>query len=79
MSPTIFRAQGLRFFFFSREEPRIHIHVRGDDGEAKVWIEPEIGIARNDGLSWKALGVALSLVQEREDEIREAWRKHFGS
>jgi 8-oxo-dGTP pyrophosphatase MutT (NUDIX family) len=79
MSPTIFRAKGLRFFFFSREEPRIHVHIRGEDGAAKVWIEPEIEIARNDGLSWVDLSAALNLIWEREDEIREAWRQHFGS
>jgi len=27
MSPTIFREKGLRFFFFSREEARLHVHV----------------------------------------------------
>jgi hypothetical protein len=37
MSPTIFRAKGLRFFFFSREEERMH--VLGEEGEAKIWIE----------------------------------------
>ena len=27
MSPTIFREDGYQFFFFSREEPRMHVHV----------------------------------------------------
>jgi hypothetical protein len=35
MSPTIFRAKGLRFFFFSLEEARMHVHVLGEEGEAK--------------------------------------------
>jgi Domain of unknown function (DUF4160) len=77
MSPTIFRASGLRFFFFSREEQRLHVHVLGDEGEAKIWLEPTIELARNDGLSWPQLGTALRLVEEREDEIRKAWRQHF--
>lgn len=38
MSPAIFREGGFRFYFFSREEPRIHVHVHGADGEAKFWI-----------------------------------------
>jgi hypothetical protein len=41
MSPTIFRELGFRFFFFSREEPRIHVHVYCSQGEAKFWVEPE--------------------------------------
>ncbi|MFN7338865.1 MAG: DUF4160 domain-containing protein, partial [bacterium] len=27
MSPTVFREDGYRFFFFSREETRMHVHV----------------------------------------------------
>ena len=26
MSPTVFRYKGYRFFFFSREEVRMHVH-----------------------------------------------------
>src|SRR5688572_29466312 len=50
MSSTIFRELGFRFFFFSREEPRIHVHVFCSQGEAKFWIEPEIELADNYGL-----------------------------
>ena len=46
MSPTVFREQGYRFFFFSREEQRMHVHVLSADGEAKFWLEPEIELAR---------------------------------
>jgi hypothetical protein len=33
-SPTIFREGSFRFYFFSREEPRMHVHVQCPDGEA---------------------------------------------
>jgi hypothetical protein len=52
MSPTVFREGPFRFFFFSREEERLHIHVQSDDGEA---------------------------IDDREQEIRDAWADHFGS
>ena len=68
----------MRFFFFSREEARVHVHVLGPDGEAKIWIEPEVEVARNWGLNDRKLRRAVELVREREDEIREAWEKHFG-
>ena len=77
MSPTIFKKAGLRFYFFSREEDRPHVHVQGDRGEAKYWLEPEIVLAQNFGLSRASLGTALRLIQEYEDEIRAAWKKHF--
>ena len=56
----------------------MHIHVLGEDGEAKFWVEPRIELARNHGLKEKTIGVALDLVREREDEIRQAWQEHFG-
>jgi hypothetical protein len=56
----------------------MHVHVINADGEAKIWIEPGIEVARNHGLGSKALAVALTLTKEREDEIRRAWRDHFG-
>ncbi|MFQ5741043.1 MAG: DUF4160 domain-containing protein [Acidobacteriota bacterium] len=79
MSPTVFRAAGLRFFFFSREEPRIHIHAIGPGGEAKFWLEPSIEVARNHNLSDREIRTALRLIEEREDEITTAWQSHFGS
>lgn len=78
MSPTVFRARGLRFFFFSREEPRLHVHVQGPGGEAKFWLEPEIALAQNYGMSRRNVTVALRLIQEHEGEIRAAWQAHFG-
>ena len=78
MSPTVFRSRGLRFYFFSREERRIHVHVQAQTGEAKFWLEPDIQLAENHGLTGRQLGLALRLVRERADEISEAWQSHFG-
>ena len=78
MSPTIFRYRNYRFFFFSREEPRIHVHVISPDGEAKFWIEPEIAVAVNKGLKTTEMNELKHIVEEREHEIREHWRRHFG-
>ncbi|MCU7244914.1 MULTISPECIES: DUF4160 domain-containing protein [unclassified Microcystis] len=55
MSPTVFREDGYRFFFFSREETRMHVHVHCAEGEAKFWLEPQIELARNYNLSRKQL------------------------
>lgn len=79
MAPTIFRAHGFRFFFFSREEPRLHVHVNHAEGEAKFWMTPGIALAQNVGLSGKALRQAQALIEEHEDDIRNAWQQHFGS
>jgi len=78
MRSTIFRERGFRFLFFSREEARVHVHVQGPRGEAKFWIEPQIKLAENHGLSEKDLRVVKSIIEERENEIRSAWADHFG-
>lgn len=78
MAPTVFRDGSFRFFFFSREEPRVHIHVSHTDGEAKYWIEPKIELAMSQGLSQKQLNEVLSLVKRNHKEILNAWRTHFG-
>ena len=78
MSPTVFIHKGYRFFFFSREEERIHVHVHCADGEAKFWIEPEVEIAKNWGLSNEKINELLTVVKEHRDEIAGAWKKHFG-
>lgn len=78
VSPTIFREGPYRFFFFSREEPRMHVHVYAPQGEAKFWIEPKIELANNYGLSSRALASVQRLIEEHKDEIREAWQTHFG-
>ena len=77
MSPTVFREAGFRFYFFSREEPRMHVHVQSSNGEAKFWLEPEIQISQNHGLSMRELNEADRLIKEHQDEIRTAWLQHI--
>ena len=79
MSPTVFRYHGYRFFFFSREETRMHVHVYCADGEAKFWLTPNVSLAQNFGLSNKQIIELLDIIEERKDEISSAWEKHFGN
>jgi len=53
--------------------------LRTADGEAKFWIDPEIELARNHELNDQDLRRVLQLIVEHEQEIRDAWRSHFGS
>jgi len=79
MSPTIFREKGYRFFFFSREESRMHVHVQHSNGEAKFWLVPTIEPAQNFGLSARELKEVTELVKFHQQEIKNAWGKHFPS
>ncbi|MFN2399931.1 MAG: DUF4160 domain-containing protein [Gemmatimonadaceae bacterium] len=45
VSPTVLRVRGYRLYFFSREEPRAHVHVQHASGEAKFWLDPQVELA----------------------------------
>ena len=79
MSPTVFRYKGFRFFFFSKEESRKHVHVYCGNGEAKFWLEPNVEVAENYGLTSKQLAEVHGIIETRKDEIINAWKKHLGS
>ena len=79
MSPTVFREDGFRFFFFSREEKRRHVHVYGPDGEAKFWLEPQISLARNHGFSPIQLAKIRNIINAHRDELLRAWNHYFST
>ncbi len=74
--PEIFRAFGLRFFFYSNEHLPKHIHVSNADGEAKFSIKPLV-LIDNDGLKPKDLRLAEALILENEDLIDSRWEIYF--
>jgi hypothetical protein len=78
VSPTVFREGGFRFFFFSREETRVHVHVRSGDGEAKFWLKPQIELAVNHGLRSSELRDIETIIEAHYDELIAAWKTHFG-
>jgi len=57
----------------------MHVHVHHPEGEAKLWLEPQVEVAGAYGLSPRRLAQALRLVETHEDEIRLAWKDHFGT
>jgi hypothetical protein len=56
----------------------MHIHVYHEEGEAKFSLEPEVELAQNYGLTPRRIAAALKLIRRHEDEIRAAWKTHFG-
>ncbi|MBI5602753.1 MAG: DUF4160 domain-containing protein [Deltaproteobacteria bacterium] len=78
MSPTILRERGYRFFFFSREESRAHVHVVCADGEAKYWLSPEVELAKNHGLSHYRLKEIEGIIEVHYEEFKRAWAERLG-
>lgn len=79
MSPTVFREGPYRFFFFTREESRMHVHVYSSHGEAKFWMRPRIELAKNSGIPSREISILARIIEEHADEIVAAWRERFGS
>lgn len=79
MAPTVLREGKFRLFFFSREEPRIHIHISHPEGEAKFWLTPTVHLATSVGLKTHQLAEAQTIIENHLGEITDAWHRHFGS
>ncbi len=77
MSPTIYRENGYRYFFFSREEKRKHIHIISGNGEAKFWLEPKIELSKNYSYSSKDLKEIKKVIKENYNEFINEWNNHF--
>ena len=77
MSPTVFKECGYRFFFFSREEERMHVHVLSGDGEAKFWLKPEIELAKNYNYSRRQLKEIKSLIEAHYGKLTSSWEQRF--
>jgi hypothetical protein len=78
--PVVFRFQGFKFFFYSNEgnplEPA-HIHVRAGGKEAKLWLTPEVAVARNDGFDARTLRLLLEVTQQNQQLLEDAWHDYF--
>ncbi|OGQ54322.1 MAG: hypothetical protein A3J24_03140 [Deltaproteobacteria bacterium RIFCSPLOWO2_02_FULL_53_8] len=75
--PTILIDGSYRFFFYSNEgfEPR-HVHVKGNGGEAKLWI-PSCRVSWSYNLNAAQLKQILNITKNRMVYIEEKWDEHF--
>ena len=78
MNPTVLTIGPYRFFFFSREESRPHVHVISSDGEAKFWLSPIVSLAASHGLSEKELRKLQKIVENNCAKFKKAWKNFFG-
>ncbi len=55
----------------------MHVHVWCADGEVKYWLEPQLDLARNYRLSRARLHEVEAIIEEHENEFKDAWLYHF--
>ena len=84
MSPRVFKEGEFVFWFHSYDvlhENRSSIHVgkgsQSDSGDAKIWLEPRIEIARaGRTLTRSDLDNAVKIIERNLDRLQEAWNAH---
>ena len=86
MSPRILVERDLVFWFHSYDalhEDRASVHVgkgsQDDLNDAKIWLEPEIGVARpGRTLREHELNRALQIIRQHYAFLREQWHDYKG-
>ena len=75
--PTIVNIKGYRLYFvsFDGSEP-MHVHVRKDNKNAKVWITP-LAFAQSQ-FNEHENGVIIKILRNNVEIIQEKWHEHFG-
>ena len=81
MSPRVLAEGALIFWFHSYDalhENRASVHVgqgsQDDHNDAKVWLEPEVEIARaGKTLKQHQLNRAIEVIKENRDFLLEQW------
>lgn len=78
MSPKFRQQNGYTFKIFSNEEERMHVHVLKDNKEAKIWLEPLIKIAHNNGFNEHEMSQILKITEEYGEQFKQLYAKHIG-
>ena len=55
----------------------MHVHVRGEGGEAKFWLHPDVRVADSEGFDARRLHELTRVVEDNAILIEGAWHEHF--
>jgi hypothetical protein len=74
--PTVFYFEAMRFYFYSNEESRIHIHVELSGKRTKILMDT-LEVAKNNGFTEVQLRKIIKIARLNEKEIKTSWEEHF--
>lgn len=75
----VFRQEDFRFEISYRPDDRPCIQVQHPSGDARVWLDPAVELAENDGLTDARVALVLRTVKKHEAELRTAWERVHGA
>ena len=77
--PELFRLYGFLFMFFSHEHEPMHVHVIGNDSEAKFsWDGNQFVLERARNLKTNDLKKIKRAIASNSDIIVKRWNELFG-
>ena len=77
--PELFRMYGFLFMFFSHEHEPMHVHVIGNDGEAKFsWDGEKFVLEKNRNVKPNDLRRIQRVITSNSDIIIKRWVELFG-
>ena len=77
--PELFRMYGFLFMFFSHEHEPMHVHVIGNNGEAKFsWDGQEFVLVKSRNVKPNDLKRIARTIADNTDIIVKRWVELFG-
>ena len=75
--PRIKTIKEFKFYFYSKEGPKPHVHVKHSSGvEVCYWLDDKITLKRSSG-SPIIDSRARTLVKQNFNELLNGWNEHF--
>ena len=78
--PVVLHIGAYRFFFYSNEGNPLkapHIHVRSQNGEAKISLVEPYNVLLNAGFSAQELRKICKMVQDKRELLKGAYNEYF--
>lgn len=76
--PTVLRVGPFRFFFYAGDESEPpHVHVEGNSGTAKIWLDP-VMIQESRRFNDADLNWIERIIQENHQQLMRSWGDFFG-
>lgn len=77
--PELFRMYGFLFMFFSHEHEPMHVHVIGNEGEAKFsWNGDRFVLEKSRNVKRNDLRRIKDVISNNSDIIVKRWEELFG-
>ena len=77
--PTLLEDGSCRFFIVMRDwEERRDVHVSGGEGEAKLWLEPEVELAAYRGYTQREIGRIVRIARDHRSTLVQRWDEECG-